>query len=257
MPDRANARVLAQLLTALLHRHGRYVVRSADMRYWADLVESRGGWANPSFLPELQDGRAAFLAAFAGDGRFAGAIAWRVIECPDYVAMMRSGQEWAPEATAVGWTDWPIDEAPKIAGRIHDRGGLYVEPGFRGERLSWYLTGLQWCAAIDDGADFVVSHTLPKVSTTALPRAVYGYEHLAVMPEHRFPWHPAPFASALVWSDAHAVREEVARRLRFLRQCHAEDLGHAARGYQRYQDAVEGAAPVGAAPVDERDPRTA
>lgn len=257
MSDQASARLLAQQLAALLHRHGRYVVRSADMRHWADLVESRGGWANPSFLPELHGERTVFLAIFASDGRFAGALAWRVLACDDYVARMRAGTEWAPDAAALGWTEWPIADAPRIAGHIHDRGGLFVDPAFRGDRLSWYLTGLQWCEAIDDRADFVVSHTLPKVSTTSLPRFVYGYDQLAVMPEHSFPWHDHPFASALVWSDAQAVREEVARRLRFLRQCHAEDLGHAARGYERYQRAVEGPALLGTAPVDERDARPA
>lgn len=261
MFDPVNPRLLTQRLQSLLCRHGHYVLRSADLRHWADLVESRGGWVNPSYLPELHDGPGEFLAIFAidpaGGDRFAAAIAWRVVHSDDYVAGMRDASEWIPDAAAFGWTEWPIRDAPLIAGRVHDRGGLFVAPEFRKSRLSWYLTGLHWSIAVDDRADFVVSHTLPKVSGTKLPRAVYGYENLAIMPEHAFPWHPAPMASALVWSDAHAAREEVTRRLRCLRQCHADDLRGAAVAYERYQDSVERPHSVGATTVQERDTRPA
>ena len=255
--DQASARLLAQRLVSLLHRFGHYVLRSSDLRYWADLIESRGGWVNPSFLPELHGDRGEFLAIFTADDRFGATIAWRSIKTDDYAARMRAGTEWAPDATAVGWTEWPVERIPLIAGHVHDRGGLFVAPEAQGNRLSWYLTGLQWCAAIDDRADWVVSHTLPKVSATKLPRAIYGYENLAIMPEHPFPWHPQAIATAVVWSDTHAIRQEVARRLRFLRQCHAQDLRAAAVGYERYQQAIEDPNAVRPAPMDEGEPATA
>lgn len=260
MSHLADARMLTQRLTALLHRNGIYVVRSGDMRWWADLVESRGGWANPTFLPELCHGPAEFLAAFAAGERgddFAAAIAWRVLQTDDYVARMRGGTEWAPDAAAIGWPEWDLAAAPRIAGRVHDRGGAFTDPARRHNRLVWYMTGLQWCIAAQDGADFVVSHTLPAITGTQLPRATYGYDRVAIMPPQAFPWHPAPIATAMVWSDAHAIRQEVARRLRYLRQRHADDLRGTAVGYEAYQAAIEGADPVWAAAVDEGHPRPA
>lgn len=244
------ARVLATLLGRLLHLGGYYVVRSGDLRYWADQVEAAGAWANPTFLPELNDDPAQALLLFNAQARFAGTIVWRVIETADYLERMKSGQEWIPEPERVGWTRWEFD-GPELRGRLHDRGGLVVRQDDQGKRLGWFLTGLAWCAAIDDRVDAVVSHTLPKVSDSKLPWAVYGYGNFEVLPPHDYPWHPSPFSEALVWSDAEAVRQEVTRRLRILRQRHAHNLRDAAIAYERYQEAQKGAGALQAPAVNE------
>src|SRR3546814_8358813 len=70
---------------------------------------------------------------------------------------MATGLQWIPHPEAVGWQAYTIPDAPVIGGRIHDRGGLYVDPEFRGDRLSWFLTGLQWAVALSEGVDHVVS----------------------------------------------------------------------------------------------------
>ena len=238
----ATARLLTQRLSSLLFRCGFYVARSSDLHYWESLLKGRGETVNSAFRPELHDEPADILVVHRGnDDAFAGTIAWRVLQTDDYVERrLRTGRQWIAEPSAVDWQPYEISGAPRIAGRIHDRGGLYVDPAFRGHRISWYLTGLQWAIALADQADFVVSQTLPKISATRLPQAVYGYEHFWPMPQHHFPWRSEAFAPALVWSDAQAIRDEVARRLRYLRQRYAQDLGDAARGYERYQQAIEG-----------------
>src|SRR3546814_14669012 len=72
--------------------------------------------------------------------------------------------------TALFRSAYTIPDGPVIGGRIHDRGGLYVDPECRGDRLSWFLTGLQWAVALSEGVDHVVSQTLPKVGATVLDR---------------------------------------------------------------------------------------
>lgn len=258
MPHIAIARALSHEVNALLHRHGYFVQRGSDMTYWGDMIRSRGGWVNPTFMPELHPEPAEWFMIFAGDGRFVATIAWRVLQTDDYVARMRAGTEWSPDAAALGYQEWPIGPAPLIAGRVHDRGGIFVDPALRGQsRFSWYLTGMHLTMFVQDGGDFVVSHTLPKVTEGKLPRYVYGYDQVTIMPEHTFPWHAHPFASAMVWSSAEAVRQEVARRLRFLRQYHGHDLGDIARAWERYQRAIEASDPADAAAVQERDTRSA
>lgn len=247
----AEARLLATQLGRLLHRGGYYVVRSGDLRYWADQVEAAGFWANPTFLPELNADPGQALLLFDDSARFAGTIVWRTIETDDYLERMKSGREWIPEPERAGWTRWEFD-GPVLQGRLHDRGGLVVTRGAQGKRLGWFLTGLAWCAAIDDRVDAVVSHTLPKVSDSKLPWAIYGYGNFEVLPPHAYPWHPEPFSEALVWSDAESVRQEVSRRLRILRQCHAHDLRSAAVAYERYKQAPEGPGSTASAAVNER-----
>jgi hypothetical protein len=253
--------MLTQEVTGLLHRAGFYHVRTGDAGWVADLIRSRGGKPNLTFLPELGHGPSeAFVLFHAGEhgDRFAATISWRIIETDDYVARMRDGTEWAPDAEAVEFQHWPIREAPTIAGRVHDRGAIWADPEFRGgRRLSWYLTGLHLPMMVEDGADFVVSHALPGVGTSKLPRYVYGYDHVDPLPEHRFPWYRHPFVNHMVWSDAHGVRQEVTRRLRFLRQYDADDLGAAGRAWERYKQSVEGPAAPYAATVQERDARQA
>src|SRR3546814_8921225 len=102
------------------------------------MLESRGEFINAAFRPELHPEPAEHMALHRlSDGRFVGAIIWRSIVTEDYVCQrMATGLQWIPHPDAAGWPAYTIPDAPVIGGRIHDRGGLYVDPEFRGDRLS-------------------------------------------------------------------------------------------------------------------------
>src|SRR3546814_15875585 len=117
------------------------------------MLESRGEFINAAFRPELHPEPAEHMALHRlSDGRFVGAIIWRSIVTEDYVCQrMATGLQWIPHTDAAGWQAYIIPDAPVIGGRIHARCRIYVAPEFRGERVSWFLTGRHGAASLREG----------------------------------------------------------------------------------------------------------
>ena len=245
---------LSHFVSRLLHANGFFLLRSSDMDYWSNLMESHGAWVNPHLYPGLFNDKSEFLALFEASGSFAATIAWRSLNTDSYADLLKTGHAWSPEPEALGWTDLDLRGGEEISGFIHSRGGLWRRPDLKDSRLSWFLTSIQWSIALDEGVDFVVSQAKPDVADGGLTQRLYGYAKSHMLPPHYYPWVGSTFAAELVWSDAEAIRDEVSRRIRFLRQCHTKDLRSTVNSFERFQQSEKRPEAVRTPPVNERKP---
>ena len=244
-----------------LDKAGFFVVTSRNMENWMALLDASGQFVNPLFNPAVSGARGAGnITIFRKDGSMASTIAWREQEVDDYTQLMKDGAAWTSDARALGWRAPDLSALPRLGGLIHSRGNLFSavkRPEEKGNSLSWFITTLHWCEAWDQAADYVVSHAQGWKIDKNMHRAYFGYRHAELIPETDWIWFGERCQAYLVWSDAGEIGEDLMRKERILRQSHGQDLRTTVRSFQRYQQAVESARPVGANAVHEAKVRSA
>ncbi|MEP3114122.1 hypothetical protein [Nisaea sp.] len=246
MNDYLDAVIVRNKIHKMLAGTGLHVVAGHDLSVWSVVVESHGGTINPQFDPVLNPQNGGYLSIHYDDtGAMACTMAWRISLTNDYIEDMRSGIAWTPDPVAIGWEPLVLQNPPEINGTVMCRGNLFSPPAApasrgSGQKLSWFLTSLLWCVAVEKSVDHVVSHAHTDIVESGMARTLYGYARHTPMPKHKWPWFGVTAPAYMVHSSRSDFIQHVSRQARFLRLCKHHELGEAVAAYTRYQEAQEG-----------------
>lgn len=234
------------LLTDAMNRSGVFYTISHDMDVWFQRMATAPQImaVNAAFDSTHSDqSRSFWIDVHDRHGEPMAMIANKLVETDSYVSMMMNGTAWYDRPGP-----WPVmtlnlSPEPRIAGRIHARGGLYAYPKYRKRGLAYAATRLMRSISLANSVEWTVSVTSQAGVSRNLPIDVYGYTYCELALRNA----PIPFFGKPV--DLYLVtvsRADMAAQLRgdieWLRMRRHEDLGQIGaewRSSQRHDQAVE------------------
>ena len=177
----------------LLKRSGFNVVLRTDLAAWRSVVMNGGYKTNPTFDPDLNalgGANAFWLHVSTSEATTVACIANRVFATSDYVEVIENGTLWYehPPASVARMRFLLPHLRGRIRGAIGHHGGLWVDPLYRGQGLSWILPRLTRALSILRwDVDWHCGMVFGSLRDRGVPSDNYGYSAVELCIDGYFP----------------------------------------------------------------------
>lgn len=228
-----------QLTADCLAENGYYYEVGSNMHKFIAKMVHAGALVNPQFKHRnLNQALSKWLIVYRGDDKIACTIAWRFTHTHDFVRDFETGHAFYDAPDLRGWirTESGQHGHVRLRGKICSRGGLKSFDS--GKKLSWFTTTLAHAYALDEGYDFLVGMTFPKIQCNDMPKRYYGYaEHASCNPIAMPFMDGKEVPMTLVWNSSSQSANELDRRRTFLATTNHESLADIVTAYQAEHEA--------------------